>query len=200
MRNVILFFIIIPQLAIGQIILNKTEANKLKNNILNTSSSTKHLKSEFVQYKHLSFLENEIVSEGNLTYISPNYIKWQYSYPFNLEYIFADEKIIINNEGEKNEIDIGSNPLFKELNKIIISTLKGDMFDEEKFTIKYYDNTLNYKIKFIVKEINLSKYFSAFELLFKKETYDVIEIKINEDQNDFTKIKLFNKKINNDTN
>jgi len=200
MRKLILFFLLIYQSSIGQILLKEVESNKLKNNIINSSLNTKNIISDFVQYKHLSFLEKDIISRGNLVYIEPNYIKWDYNYPFNYECIFEKEKLTINNEGNINQIDISSNELFKELNKIIANTLKGDMFDKEKFNIEYYDNSTNYYIRFIVKDTSLIKYFSAFELLFDKNNYGVLEIKILEDENDYTKIVLFNKIINNDIN
>ena len=200
MRKIILFFFLIYQSSIGQILLKEVESNKLKNNIINSSLNTKNITSDFVQYKHLSFLENDIISRGKLKYIEPNYIKWKYNYPFNYECIFEKEKLIINNEGNINKLEISSNELFKELNKIIANTLKGDMFDNEKFNIEYYDNNANYYIKFIVKDMSLIKYFSAFELLFDKNNYGVLEIKILEDENDYTKIVMFNKIINNDTN
>jgi len=200
MRKLILFFLLIYQSSIGQILLKEVESNKLKNNIINSSLNTKNIISDFVQYKHLSFLEKDIISRGKLIYIEPNYIKWDYNYPFNYEFIFEKEKLTINNEGNINQIDISSNELFKELNKIIANTLKGDMFNKEKFNIEYFDNTTNYYIKFVVKDMSLIKYFSAFELLFDKNNYGVLEIKILEDENDYTKIVLFNKILNNDIN
>tara|TARA_X000000368_G_C23057966_1_gene724992 strand:- start:5 stop:607 length:603 start_codon:yes stop_codon:yes gene_type:complete len=197
MRKLLLFFILVYQFSIGQTILNEIKANELKNNIIKSSSETKNIISEFVQYKHLNFLEKDIISKGNLIYIEPNYIKWEYNYPFDYECIFEKEKLTIINEGQSNQIDISSNSLFKEINKLIANTLKGNMFNEEKFDIQYYENNRNYLIKFILKEKNLMKYFYAFHLLFDKNKYDVIEIKIIENKDDFTKIVLLNKKINN---
>jgi len=200
MRKVIIFFLLICQSSIGQILLNEIDAKELKSNIINKSLNTENIVSEFVQYKHLSFLEKDIISRGKLIYIEPNYIKWKYNYPFNYECIFEKEKLTINNEGNINQINIGSNILFKELNKIIANSLKGNMFDEEKFNIEYYEHHTNYYIRFVVKDISLIKYFSAFELLFDKKNYDVLEIKILDNENDYTKIVLFNKIINNDIN
>ena len=197
MRKLLLFLILVYQSSIGQTILNEIKANELKNNIIKSSSETKDIISEFIQYKHLSFLEKDIISKGKLIYIEPNYIKWEYNYPFDYECIFETGKLTIINEGQANQIDISSNSLFKEINKLIANTLKGNMFNEEKFDIQYYDNNTNYLIKFILKEKNLMKYFYAFQLLFDKKKYHVIEIKIIENNDDFTKIVLLNKKINN---
>ena len=73
MRKVIIFFLLICQSSIGQILLNEIDAKELKSNIINKSLNTENIVSEFVQYKHLSFLEKDIISRGKLIYIEPNF-------------------------------------------------------------------------------------------------------------------------------
>ena len=102
--------------------------------------------------------------------------------------IFSKNKLYINDGGEKNSIDITSNTIFKSLNDLIVNTINGSMFDDNKYIISYFKLNENYLVKFLPKEEKINGLVTAFELIFHKETYDVIEVKMIESSNDYTKI------------
>ena len=104
--------------------------------------------------------------------------------------------IFINDGGDKSNINIGSNTIFKSLNNLIISSLKGNLFDDNIFIISYFKLDENYLVKFTPKDKNILDLIVAFELIFHKETNDVIEVKMIESSNDYTKIIFKNKTLN----
>ena len=104
--------------------------------------------------------------------------------------------IFINDGGDKSNIDIGSNTIFKSLNNLIISSLKGNLFDDNIFIISYFRLGENYLVKFIPKDKNILDLIAVFELIFHKETNDVIEVKMIESSSDYTKIIFKNKTLN----
>ncbi|NOQ91390.1 MAG: outer membrane lipoprotein carrier protein LolA, partial [Flavobacteriaceae bacterium] len=173
-----------------------TEANQLRDKIIDKSEKTITIVSEFEQFKHLDFLSNDIKSGGNLVFKSPNLIKWEYIKPFNYSVIFKNDKLFINDDGIKSNIDISSNKTFKSLNSLIIKSVRGDMFDDKLFDIKYFENQKNYVIKFIPKENSLKSMISEFILSFDKNSLDVIAIKMQENAEDYTLLKFINQKIN----
>ncbi|MEH6535271.1 MAG: outer membrane lipoprotein carrier protein LolA [Psychroserpens sp.] len=200
MRNIfiILFLFFGNQITFSQEPLNANEIKTFKEKVLTLDNNTQTIVSDFTQYKHLSFLNNDIETIGKLVFKIPNVIKWEYTSPYKYSVIFKDEKILINDEGDKSNIGIGSNKMFKSLNNIITNSLKGNMFNDEEFVISYFKVNGNYLVKFIPKEKNLLKLIARLELLFNIKTSDVTEVKMIEPSDDYTKI-VFKNKIRNTT-
>ncbi len=132
----ILFFTVFATQAQTQ--MSTQEAAALKTKVKALASTTQTISSDFIQYKHLDFLDNDIETSGKLAFKAPDLVKWEYLDPFKYAVLFKDETLFINDEGNKSNVDIGSNKMFKQLNKLIISSVKGDMFDEAEFTIEYF--------------------------------------------------------------
>lgn len=176
--------------------LSKEEALILKNNIMKKSNTTNSIISDFDQYKHLSFLSKDIESKGKLVFKTPNLIKWEYKTPFKYSVVFKNDKLFINDDGIKSDLDLSANKAFKSLNNLIIKSVKGDMFDEEQFEINYFKDNKNYRIFFTSKEDSLKSFISKFELTFDAKTYSVLKIKMIESSEDYTTIVFSNQKIN----
>ncbi|HLV37847.1 outer membrane lipoprotein carrier protein LolA [Xanthomarina sp.] len=172
-----------------------TEAESLKTLVKQQALTTKTISSNFTQYKHLDFLSNDIVSKGKLAFKTPDLVKWEYTDPYNYVIIFKNETLFINDEGKKNQVNMGSNKLFKELNGLIINSIKGDMFDDEAFDITYFKKDKNSQVHFIPKDKKSSKFISEFQITFN-EKGDVLEVKMIELSGDFTKIVFNNKELN----
>ncbi|NKQ39257.1 MAG: outer membrane lipoprotein carrier protein LolA [Methanosarcinales archaeon] len=171
-------------------------SNQLREKIIEKSKETLTIVSDFEQFKHLDFLSNDIKSSGKLVFKSPNFIKWEYTVPFKYSVVFKNDKLFINDEGVKSKIDLSSNKTFKSLNNLIIKSVKGDMFDDNLFDIKYFKNTKNYIIKFYPKDSSLKSIINVFILSFDKESLDVVEIIMKENLEDYTLLKFVNQKIN----
>ncbi|MEO8933737.1 MAG: outer membrane lipoprotein carrier protein LolA, partial [Xanthomarina sp.] len=171
------------------------EAEALKALVKNQALTTKTISSDFTQYKHLDFLSNDIISKGKLAFKTPDFVKWEYTEPFNYIVIFKNETLFINDEGKKNQVDMGSNKLFKELNGLIINSVKGDMFDDKAFDITYFKKDKNSEVHFIPKDKKSAKFISDFQITFNSKG-DVLEVKMIEPSGDFTKIVFTNKELN----
>jgi len=173
-----------------------SDADQVKIKIIEKSKSIITIVSKFEQTKHLDFLSNDIKSSGNLVFKSPNLIKWEYKTPFNYSVVFKNDKLFINDDGDKSKINLGSNKTFKSLNNLIIKSVKGDMFDEDQFDIHYFQNSKNYVIKFTPKDESLQSFIHDFILSFDKKSLEVVEIRMMENEEDYTNIKFIDQKIN----
>ena len=176
--------------------LSENEIKAFKSNVQKVSQSTKSIQSDFTQTKQLSVLDNTIISKGHLAFKAPNLVKWEYTTPFKNSAIFKDDKLLVNNEGKKDEMDLSSNRLFRSLNTLIVNSIKGDMFDDTQFEISYFNNGADYLVKFIPKDKRLKKFISTFELKFDKTSSQVNEVKLIEPNDDYTVIEFKNKQIN----
>ncbi|HLT34044.1 MAG TPA: outer membrane lipoprotein carrier protein LolA [Aquaticitalea sp.] len=194
--GIFLVLLMIPVSGFSQEKLSENEQKAFKQKVLTTAQSITSIQSDFTQTKHLSVLENEIISEGKLYFKSPSLVKWEYITPYKNSSIFTNDKLFVNNEGKKDEMDLSSNRMFKSLNTLIVNSIKGDMFDESQFGISYFGTTNGYLVKFIPKDKRLKKFISSFELQFDKASAQVTQIKLLEPNDDNTTIVFKNKQIN----
>ncbi len=176
--------------------LSSSEQKSFKEKVLKTAQATKSIVSDFEQTKHLSVLNDPIVSEGELTFKAPNLVKWEYFNPYKNTAVFKNDKLLVNNEGKKDEMDLSSNRLFRSLNTLIVNSIKGDMFDDNQFEISYFKIGSDYLVKFIPKDKRLKKFISSFELKFDQVSTQVDEVKLIEPNDDYTLIVFKNKQLN----
>ncbi|RSK42129.1 outer membrane lipoprotein carrier protein LolA [Mangrovimonas spongiae] len=172
-----------------------SEAQNLKTLVKSQAKTTKTIVSDFTQYKHLDFLSNDIITKGMLHFKAPNLVKWAYNKPFQYTVIFKNESLFINDEGNKSQIDIGSSQMFKQLNKLIIKSVKGDMFDDNEFDISYFKNDGKSNVHFSPKNPEFSEYITSFQITFNKKG-DVEDVKMVEPSGDYTKIVFSNRTLN----
>ena len=70
------------------------------------------------------------------------------------------------------------------------------MFDHKEFTISYYKLKGQNLAKFIPKDATLKKYIKQIELTFDKQEATVVQVKLLESSEDYTRILLKNKIVN----
>lgn len=176
--------------------LSSSEITKFKSDVIKQSETIKSLKTDFVQYKHLSFLSKEIETSGNMVFQTPDLLNWKYTKPYQYSIVFKKGKIHINDQGNKSSFDASSNKMFEKINKLIVGSVSGNMFDDNEFTISYFKNKTHYVAKFVPKSKELKKVIEEVELYFPFDKLVVSEVKLNESSGDYTKIVFKNQQLN----
>ncbi len=167
-----------------------------KQSVNEVSKKIKTLNTDFIQYKHLDFLSKDIETSGKMVFKEPYLLQWQYKKPYNYSIVFKNGKILINDEGKKSAVDIGNSKIFAKLNKLIVGSISGNLFDDKEFDIAYFKNKNQIVTKLLPKDASLKKYIKQIELTFDKEDFTVIQVKLIESSEDFTRIVLKNKVFN----
>ncbi|WP_348799550.1 outer membrane lipoprotein carrier protein LolA [Flavobacterium adhaerens] len=176
--------------------MSESEISTFKQSVGVMAKKIKTLTTDFVQYKHLDFLSKDIETSGKMIFKEPNMLLWQYKKPYNYSIVFKNGKIAINDEGKKSAVDIGNSKLFGKINKLIVGSVSGNLFDDKEFSISYFKNKDQNVAKFIPKDATLKKYIKQIELTFDKEDATVVQVKLLESSADYTRIVLKNKIIN----
>src|SRR5690606_9575438 len=155
MRNILFFILLLWHVSpiLGQeTSMGNGEITGFKELVNETSRSTQTIQSDFVQYKHLDFLSNDIVTQGKMIFKSPNKVKWEYTEPFQYSIIFLEDKLLINDGGTKSNIDMGNSALFQKLNQLIVNSVKGNLFQDSDFDMEYFKARDYYKVVFTPKD------------------------------------------------
>ena len=173
-----------------------SEIANFKSIIEKESKTIKTIKTDFVQYKHMDFLSKEIETSGKMYFKSPNLLNWQYTKPYNYSIVFKNNKVYINDQGKKNTVDAGSSKIFEKINKMIVGSVSGNMFDDKEFTILYFKNKDFYITKLSPKTKEIQKYIKQIDLYFPINDVTVSQVKLNEPSGDYTKIVFKNKMLN----
>ncbi len=182
-------------LLLAQVPMTNAEATALRSKVKDQAKATRTISSDFIQHKHLDFLSNDIESKGTLAFKAPNIVKWEYTTPFSYAVLFKDEKLYINDNGSKSDMDLGSNKVFKQLNQLITASIRGDMFDDSAFEIRYFFEKENSLVHFMPKDQQFAAFIKAFHIRFNA-TGEVEAVKMIEPSDDYTQIVFSNRKQN----
>lgn len=180
----------------AQTSLTNTEISNLKTQVKKVAKSTQSIKSDFVQKKHLDFLSDDITTYGKLIYKAPSSVKWEYTKPYKYSVVFKNNKLKINDDGKKSDVDLSGSGMFQNMNKLIVQSINGDMFDDKMFAISYAKTKSFYVVNFKTKNSDLKEIISEFVLYFDKNKYEVSTVKMIEPSGDYTQIVFENRIVN----
>lgn len=194
----LVLFVIFPAIVLKaqESSMSASEIAAFKEKVVLVAKTTQTIKADFVQYKHLNFLSNDVETSGNMAFKAPNLVKWEYTDPYQYSVIFKENELLINDGGTKSNVNIGSSKLFKKLNQLIVNSVKGNMFADADFEVTYFKSPDFFKVIFKPKNSKIARFIATFELLFDKEEMQVFEIKMIEPSADFTRIVFSNRVLN----
>lgn len=168
--------------------------------INNASTSIQSMSASFTQTKYLLMLSDKMVSSGKVYYSKSDKLRWEYTSPYQYLFIFNGSKVYTGNKSKKNVIDTNTNKVFKEIARIMMSTVTGTaLSNTSDFSISLSESSNQWVITLVPKKKELKSMFSKVILYFNKTSYIVSEINIYEKNGDRTYIKFSglttNKKI-----
>lgn len=167
-----------------------------KENLQLSASTTKTIDCDFTQYKFLSFLSEEIESEGHMSFKKENKIRWEYISPFNYLILLNDSKLKIVDDEDESNFDLSSNKTFQRINDMIVNSVQGNVLDESLYNFKFKENSDTYYVVLTPKEAQMAEYVSSIHLYFDRSDYSVNKVKLLEQSGDYTTLVFRNKKLN----
>ena len=175
--------------------MSAAEAKAFVARVSSESKEIKTLQSDFTQTKKMDFLDKSIVTYGKMTLKTPNMLSWKYTKPYQYSIVFRDNKIFINDQGKKSSVDAKSKT-FEKINKLIVGSSNGQMFNDPEFSVAYFKNGNSNMAKFTPKSSQLLKYIKQIELHFPKNQATVSQVNMTEASGDTTNIVFKNTKTN----
>ncbi|MGA2822590.1 MAG: outer membrane lipoprotein carrier protein LolA [Bacteroidales bacterium] len=168
-----------------------------KQRFAEATRKTQTIEANFIQEKNLSVLSEKITTKGRFLFKKEKKLRWEYTEPFHYLIVLNNGTMLIQDEEEKNKIDIRNNKMLAEINSIIIGCVQGNLFnDEKKFLSSFFENSGSFLVKLKPIASNLKEYFSEIRILFDKNDLSVTQFEMVEPSGDYTRIDFSGEKIN----
>lgn len=173
-----------------------TDPAELKMKIRKSSAAINSLSSDFRQEKHLTMMEEVLVSQGRFLFRKENNVRWEYLEPISYAIIINGDLFTINNDGKISEFNTESNQLFKEINNMIVMAIQGDFVENPDFEASFFEDDQIYLASLKPNDEILKDILATIEIKFSKSNMAVIEVRFIEAGEDFTAIYFHNRESN----
>jgi len=159
------------------------------------SNEISSLKSNFVQEKSISMLEQKMISYGSFKYKKEAKLRMEYTKPFYYLLAINGEKVTIKNNA-KQTTSSGSNRLFKMISQITIDCFNGNILKSKQFNVSVFENNTSFKLILYPKMKDLNSILSEIILIISKQTYTVSTLEMKERSGDSSLMTFTNTEIN----
>lgn len=150
------------------------------------------IKSDFVQEKHLSFMDDSIVSKGIFRYKKENKIRLEYKNPFNYLMVLNNGKIYIKEGSKTSKFDTRSNKMFKQINDMLMNTMNGNLLKSNEYLIAYFESGTEYMIELTPKDKSVQEMIQKLKIYIDKKRMSVDKVRIMEKSGDYTLMSFVN--------
>jgi len=154
------------------------------------------ISSRFIQEKTLIALTEKISSEGNFNFMRNNKVRIEYVKPFSYLMVMNGDKMKVKDSKKESTIQLNSNKLFQQINKIMIDCVQGTLLDSKDFTSRVFENEKTYLIELKPVSSSLKAFYSNILLTVEKMDFSAKSITMEEPEGDKTVITFINKKLN----
>lgn len=161
-----------------------------------TSARIQSLNSDFTQEKYLSALTEKITSYGQLWFKRNNKVRMDYTRPYVYRMVMNGDKMLVRDNGKENQINVKSNRLFQQVNRIMIDCMQGTILESADFKSRVFENENFYLLELTPVSKNLKQFFQTIVLIADKKDSSAKSIELLEPAGDKTLITLQNKIVN----
>ncbi|WP_228450698.1 LolA family protein [Chryseolinea soli] len=160
------------------------------------SAKVSTITSNFTQVKTLTALTETITSTGKFWFQRSNRVRIDYQKPFHYLIVMNGDKMLVKNDQKENRINVKSNKLFQQVNRIMIDCVQGTILDSKDFTTKVFENDKGYLLEMTPTSKALKEFFQTIVLQVEKKDYTARSIEMNEPSGDKTVISFTDKTLN----
>ena len=172
-------YLIILMMSMVSIVVSAQNNQKIIDHINQVAHSLKSMQADFVQTKTMKMLGDKMVSNGKMYYQQSDKLHWEYTTPYTYTFILNGDKVLLKKGTRKDVIDVNKNRVFKEIARIMMSSMVGTCLTEKKdFSISVVESDQSYTATLI--------------LTFTKKTSMISRVVMYEKNGDNTEIVLKN--------
>lgn len=170
---------------------------QVKKEIGQAAAALKTLQCDFVQTKHLKLLNDDMVSKGKMYYDQGSKLRWEYVTPYAYTFILNGDKVLLKNRNRNDIIDVNQNKIFKEIARIMMSSVVGDcLSDTRSFKTSIRGTDTEWVATLLPLRKDIKQMFQQITLHFNKQRRIVTKVELLEKNGDKTVIELKNIRTN----
>jgi outer membrane lipoprotein-sorting protein len=173
-----------------------SDLTAFKKQFATESAKVMSITSDFSQEKTLTALTEKVTSTGKFSFKRNNKVRIEYLKPFSYLMIMNGDKMLVRDNEKENTINVKSNKLFQQVNRIMIDCVQGTILESKDFTTKVFEDEKVYLLEMTPSSKALREFFQTILLTVEKKDYSVKSIEMNEPAGDRTIISFTNKKLN----
>ena len=162
-----------------------------------TAASMQCMQCRFTQQKTMAMLTEPTVSEGLMSYVSPDKMRWEYTNPYSFALVVDGNKITKITDGNEEVLDAKSGRMYQGIVNIIMSSATGrNLFDKSMFDVVITGDDEFWKAEMTPKKRDMKRMFAMLTFYFDKQTNVINKVEMTEAGGDVTTIQFFDMKIN----
>lgn len=170
---------------------------QIKQKVNQTASAMKTMQCDFVQTKHLKMLNNDFVSHGKMYYQQSNKLRWEYTSPYSYTFILNNDKVLLKNKQRNDLIDIKQNKLFREIVRIMMSSVIGNcLTDDKNYKVSVAAIGNEWVATLLPQRKDMKQMFPKLILHFNAKKSVVNNVELYDKNGEKTIIELKNIRIN----
>lgn len=170
--------------------------SEFKKTFSNESKKVNSITSTFRQEKVLSLLEEKMMSEGKFWFKREDKIRIEYLKPFQYLLILNGDEMIIRDHDKQNRMNVKSNRLFQQINRIILDCVQGSILENEDFSVDAFENSTSFRLEMKPVSKALQDFFTKIIVVVDKRDFTAMELSLHEAGGDYTTIHFSNKTLN----
>jgi outer membrane lipoprotein carrier protein len=157
----------------------------------------KTMQCDFVQTKHLKMLNNDFVSHGKMYYQQSNKLRWEYTSPYSYTFILNNDQVLLKNKQRNDLIDVKQNKLFREIVRIMMSSVVGNcLADDKNYKVSIATIGNEWVATLLPQRKDMKQMFQKLVLHFHAKKSVVNTVELYDKNGEKTIIELKNIRIN----
>ena len=173
------------------------DMQKFESRLKETSDKLTSIESDFLQVKHLDMFDEDVTSKGKFYYLKDNKISLDYSQPLSYLIVINGSRLKIVADGKKSVMQLNTNKMMNEMQDMITACMVGDLNRmNDSYNLKYQEDNNQYIISITPLSKQVKDYVSAIEIRLSKADMSVDQLRMYENEADYTDYKFSNKRFN----
>lgn len=153
---------------------------------------------DFIQTRSMAILAQDVVKEGVFAYSRPGNISLEFH---DGDYIrMTDTSFSMKNAGHVTQVNVNSNPMLKELKKILSASMTGDVASMTAgFVSEIQLDGDSYSVRLIPKKGKGAAKVKEIKMLFDRKDMSLAMLMLVEQSGDYIRYDFVNKKFRYDS-
>ena len=162
-----------------------------------TAASMQCMQCRFTQQKTMAMLSEPTVSEGLMSYVSPDKMHWEYTNPYSFALVVDGNKITKITDGNEEILDAKTGRMYQGIVNIIMSSATGrNLFDKSMFDVVITGDDEFWKAEMTPKKRDMKRMFAMLTFYFDKKTNVINKVEMTEAGGDLMTIQFYDMIIN----